>query len=98
MTMTWEEKLMALKALSGEATLRIREPGNWYCSLPRVSIKEGSFLTSPTSSSATPQDAVEDMWRRCVTELPDNQCIVIGAYIGQRQEVRWNGFMWAAFS
>jgi len=38
----------------------------------------------------TPEAAVEEVWRKCVTELPTN--MYLRTADGRR--VRWNGFMW----
>jgi len=64
--MSWEEKLVAMKEL-GDAHLCMREPGNWYVSHTCVEFKQGGFLTSPTQSSCTPQEAVEEYWNLLTT-------------------------------
>jgi len=96
MSMTWEQKFAALQALldfKGDAALHSREPGDWYVTLPSVSIKEGGLLVSVGNSGATPQEAVEKTWTK-LTSLPNDHYIVASACSGRRA-VRWNGFMWA---
>ena len=93
--MNYEEKLAALNALVGVLgyDIKMRSPGNWYCHLPGVEIKDGSMLTSPTGSSPTPPMAVELTWKQH-TYLSPFQNLVISACGPKRRAVRWNGFMW----
>jgi hypothetical protein len=97
--MTLEQKMIALKALVGGAgfDLKMRSPGNWYCHLPGVEIKDGSMLTSPTDSSGTPELAIARAWVQH-TCLSPSQYLVLNAYGPNRRAVRWNGFMWEDIS
>ena len=90
--LNWEEKLAAFKCLS-DCSLRMREPGNWYLS-DNVEVGGDGFLESPTVAESTPEQAVETMWARLVTNLPHDRYLVINAMNERRRHVRWNGYMW----
>lgn len=94
MTMTWEEKLAALQAL-GDTSLRMRKPGDWYVSPSSRDVWErgSGVLVSVYGNGSTPQEAVEDDWRK-MTELDANCVVVINARGSNRRQVIWNGYMW----
>lgn len=92
--MTWEQMLSAVQAL-GEASLRMRQPGDWYVEQPRVDKKErgSSVIGSAYGNGSTPEAAVRDHWWT-LTDLKPNEIIVIDSLRATRRHVRWNGFMW----
>ena len=90
--MTWEQKLAALKSLT-ETHLKMREPGNWYVSAHAREVQDGCVLSSSYGNGATPEEAVEDDFRK-MTAVKYPKAIVVN-YRGTREKrVRWNGFMW----
>ena len=89
--MNWEQKLEALNALA-ECSLKMRKPGDWYVG-HSVEVKVGAILEGRYGNGETPQDAVEDSWRK-LTELNPGEYLVTRAYSGSRKAVRWNGYMW----
>ena len=94
--MNWEQMFQAMQALlvfKGDAALHMREPGNWYMSLPSVEIKHKSTLEGVGHSGPTPEAAVRNTWT-AVTNLEPDTYLVINAYRVNRRAVKWNGFMW----
>jgi hypothetical protein len=91
--MNWEEKLQALQAL-GETRLAMRRPGNWYVDQRGVEVGGDGMLAGLYGEGEMPINAVDDHWKKYVTNLPADKYIVIGAYTDKRRQVRWNGFMW----
>jgi hypothetical protein len=91
--MTWEEKLMALKALC-PTHLEMRAPGNWYVSAHgRETQRPGDdILVGAYGNGKTPEAAVEDDWR----QVTARECyVVLNAMVPERRRrIRWNGFMW----
>jgi hypothetical protein len=86
--MTWEQKLMALKAISRhDISLCMREPGNWYLGYAGIERVEGSMLVSGTNASKSPEEAVNWYW-----EFATNPRFHMR--IGEGSYVKWNGFMW----
>lgn len=95
--LTWEQKLAAFQAIS-DHSLRMRKPGDWYVDATRLEIKESpdsSVLVGTYGNGATPAAAVEDHWRKYVTDLAPGAYIVANAFREDRKHYRWNGFMWA---
>jgi hypothetical protein len=90
MNMTWEEKFAAIIALTSDASLKMRAPGDWYVSYPGVSRKEDSILTSGLERGFGPGEAVNQAW----TFLTDNKYYLVISRAGKRRAVKWNGFMW----
>ena len=97
--MDWQQKLQAMTSLVGtfNICLKMRKPGDWYVSVQGREILEGSILAGSYGNGSTPQEAVEDDWRKCTEDLKPHQCIVTNAYGPERRQVRWNGFMWEPF-
>jgi hypothetical protein len=94
--MTWEQKFQAIASLlvfKGDASLHMREPGNWYTSFKGLEIKSRGTLSSIGAIGTTPEKAVEYTWDN-VTKLDSDQYVVRGAYATDRRAFRWNGFMW----
>lgn len=94
--MTWEQKFQAIASLlvfKGDASLHMREPGNWYTSFKGLEIKHKSILTSIGATGNTPERAVEYTWDN-VTKLELDDYLVRGAYTTDRRSFRWNGYMW----
>ena len=92
--MTWEEKLAACQALA-ECHLRMRKPGDWYVS-HMVDVATGCVLEGRYGNGRTPIEAVEAHWRE-LTDLKGDERVVSNALREDRREVRWNGYMWAAW-
>lgn len=93
--MDWNQKAQALNCL-GRLTLcpsQVVEYG-WYASLDAVEIKDGSILRSGAAHGATPEEAVDGLWRELVEDLPPEQYLVRDAYTEDRRQFRWTGFMW----
>lgn len=90
--MTWEQKFLALLALSGsETAICARGEGDWYCCTPGIELTDGSIVESPTESAVTPAAAVCEHWDLLTNTRPDQ-------YIRSRHDGHyyvWNGFMWA---
>jgi hypothetical protein len=94
MIMTWEQKLLALKALGGSDTaLHIRTEGDWYVRVPGVEIKEGPVLRGAGGSGETPEEAVENTWNGIA-----GRELVVKAMGPGRASFRWNGFMWESIA
>ncbi len=94
MTMTWQQKFMALRAIAGlDTAIHARSETDWYVRMPYVEIGGNGFLSSPSSSGKTPELAVEQAWKDYAEVQPPLRC-VIDAMGAKRREVRWNGFMW----
>lgn len=93
--MTWEQMFAAIQAI-GEASLRMRKPGDWFVEQRSTEKKErgSSVIGSAYGNGATPEDAVRDHWR-VLTDLKPNEIIVIDSMRDTRRHVRWNGYMWA---
>lgn len=95
--MNWQQKLQALQQLT-DTYLRMRSPGDWYISAAYrdVSRDDGIFLNSSSSSGRgrTPKEAVENDWRKLVTELPLGGYVVLNAWMLNRRHLRWNGTAW----
>ena len=89
--MTWEQKLAALNAIV-EHQLVMRKPGDWYVT-GRLEVAGDGFLTSPTQSGKTPQEAVEQCWKQYVDDLSHEEYL-FGGIPGDTKAVKWNGFMW----
>ena len=89
------QKLDALRALTGHAELRRRKDGSWYVRLRGVEIGGNGFLTTVTQGGRTAAAAVNECFEQH-TALPDDRYVVIHAgYPEKRRQLRWNGFMWA---
>lgn len=89
--MDWQQKAAALNALA-EIHLCIRGPDDWFVS-QRVEIREEHVLVGAYGNGTTPEEAIEDHWRKLVTEIGPHY-LVARPYEGKRRAVRWNGFMW----
>lgn len=97
MEMTWEQKLAAIGAI-GEASLRMREPGNWYVDQPGVDVVPEGKCIGISLSGATPAEAVNEHWA-ALTDSPDSEHVVINAHRKRgRRTVLWNGYFWADYA
>ena len=90
--MDWQQKAAALDALH-KIELHIRKPGDWYVH-HGVEIGGDGLLIGSYGNGATPEEAVEDHWRKLCDELPVGRYIVVNAMNNRRRHVRWNGYMW----
>ena len=88
--MNWEQKLAALQAFA-DTSICMRKPGDWYVHM-RAELKGDGVLSSASGNGRTPEEAVEDHWRKVTAP---GAVIVRDAMNAARREVRWNGFMWA---
>jgi hypothetical protein len=94
---TWEEKWLALKALSPDISLRMREIGDWYVSHPGVEMKpskDSVILHGVAGGGPTPEAAVDDHWRLVALEPPPAFIVLNAMHREQRRHMRWNGYMW----
>ncbi len=91
MIVTYEEQFFALKALNPDICIMMRKPGDWYCLMKYIEIKEGSMLRSCGGNGETPAAAINDSWLQC---SKPGTIIVLKAFQEDRREVTWNGFMW----
>lgn len=92
--MNWEQMLMAMKALSSDVVLGMREPSNWYVQAHGIELREpaeSGMLTSITVAEPSPERAVQAYWKRLTNPT---SLIVRGAYSPDRRHLRWNGYMW----
>src|SRR5579863_3939820 len=99
--MDWQQKAEALAGLT-ELAIRFREkqwriggPEPWYVE-QKIDICDGYTLDGAYGNGFTPQEAVENHWRRLVDELPPTKWLVVRDG-EKRHAVRWNGFMWQDF-
>lgn len=93
--MTWEQKFIALKALSPEMHLTTTLDREWVCAGKGLeeSSDHSPVLAGVTGFGKTPEQAVENMWLR-VEQQPADSYFVLGAFRENRRHVKWNGFMW----
>jgi hypothetical protein len=94
-SMTWEQKVAALKSLNGGdmPTLSMRNPGDWIAWVSGIEVGDGRFLTSVSGIGDTPESAIESLWGQ-MTNLKPGHVLVHRAFSPNRREIRWNGFMW----
>lgn len=90
--MSWEEKLAAIQSLTGDASLKMRRPGNWYVNA-RMDLGGNGLLEGKYGNGATPEEAVENHWKIYTMLPPDRYVVVNGNFDGNRR-LRWNGYMW----
>jgi hypothetical protein len=90
--MTWEEMFMAIKALDSQASLMMRNPGDWYVSAS-IEVKDGLVLVSAYGNGETPELAVRDQWSKLTDDIP-GQYVVINAAGPRRRAYDWVGYMW----
>lgn len=88
--MTWEEKFMAIDAISPAPSLRMRKPGEWYIHTD-IDRKQGSILSGGLIMAASPEGAVEQWWEWAI----DERYYLVTRDSSGRLAVRWNGYMWA---
>lgn len=98
--MDWEHKADALAALC-DFSLQYRAPADriglaepWYVE-QAVQVREKDTMCGTYGNGFTPQEAIEDHWKRLVTDLPHEHYLVVRQGGHPRRAVRWNGFMWA---
>lgn len=96
--MDWQQKAEALACLAElavcfrEKQWRIGGPEPWYIQ-QSIDIRDGGCLHGAYGNGYTPQEAIENHWRRLVDELPPDKYLVVRNG-DKRRAVRWNGFMW----
>lgn len=90
--MDWQQKAAALNSLS-QIELHIRKAGDWYVS-QRVETGGNGMLLSDYGNGKTPEEAIEDHWRKIVTELPPDRYLVTNAMGNTRKHWRWNECIW----
>ena len=97
--MDWQQKAEALASLTElaicfrEKQWRIGGDEPWYVQ-QKIDIRDGCCLHGAYGNGYTPQEAIEDHWKRLVDDLSSDQYLVIEAAADKRRAVRWNGFMW----
>lgn len=89
---SWQHKAAALNALS-PIQIHIRNVCDWFVN-QSVEIGGDGMLTGNYGNGDSPEDAVEDHWRKLVEDLPEDRYLVIRASREDRRHVRWNGYMW----
>jgi hypothetical protein len=90
MNMTWQEKFRALNELT-PTYLGINRFGDWHVAASSRSVKVGNFLESYGGKGSSPQEAVEDDWKK----MAESQVlIVINAFSEHSEQFRWNGSRW----
>lgn len=92
--MTFDMKALALRALTNEFSLNLRQDGSWYVRLPGVEVIEVGrlgMLLSPNQSERSPEAAINAAWEDYAVKP---YRVVINAYSPSRREVKWNGYMW----
>lgn len=89
-TATWEDRFAALQVL-GEASVRMRKPGDWYVD-QRVGVSNGAIVRSSYGNGATPQEAVEDHWL-IYSAVGGNEWIASGSG-DDRINAVWDGDAW----
>lgn len=96
--MTWEQKIVALSALTSGAhgvTLWLKAPGSWIANATNVRVGNGATIGTRFGSGPTPEDAVENLWNE-FTDLKEQEYIVLNdTDSAKRRHLKWNGFMWA---
>jgi len=65
----------------------------WHASLDFVEIGGDGVLTHPFGDGATPAQAIEDLWRQVVTELPAEKYIY-ATDSARRCHFRWHSDRW----
>lgn len=93
--LTWEQKLFAISKLC-DTSLKMRKPGDWYVSSVGIEVAGDGVLIGEYGNGTTPQEAVEEEWRKLVTDLPDGKYLRVHDYRhGEKPRyVRWNGIWW----
>jgi len=87
--MNYEQLAVAMKAI-GELSIKLRAPGDWYVNHRGVERREVGCLSSGCVSGKTPEDAIAQHW----VWLTDPKFYLLISPGGNREAVRWNGFMW----
>lgn len=97
--MDWQQKAEALAGLT-ELAIHFREkqwliggPEPWYVQ-QKIDIREGGCLHGAYGNGYTPQEAIENHWKRLVDDLAADQYLIVRSSTDDRRAVRWNGFMW----
>lgn len=86
--------MLMLKAVSRDVTVEFSEyTGKWYVSGRRLEVGDGSLLRGVTEHRDTPEQAIHAFFDALTSIGLDEY--VVGEYLGQRREYRWNG---AAFA
>lgn len=93
--LTWEQKFDAIKALEHDAHLRMRGPGDWFVGGTHAEIKREGTLVGLYGNGTTPQEAVEDHWRKW-TKL--DTVLIKDARSPERSAWKWNGWRWMGLS
>ena len=76
--LSWEQKLQALQALAEypeNTAVRMRKPGDWYCSVSGIEVKNGHSLTGKYGNGDTPEEAVSNCFL-VLTTLAENEVLV----------------------
>jgi hypothetical protein len=97
MELSWEQKLQALQFLAeypDNANVRMRKPGDWYCSVSGVEVKQKHCLVGQYGNGTTPQEAVENCFL-VLTSITNDEVLVRNAMNAEKRTYfRWIGFMW----
>lgn len=94
-TATWQDRFAAIQVL-GDASVRMRKPGDWYVSQTGVEIGDGRLLSSVGGDGRTPDEAIETHWRN-LTTLPEGKFLSLRRD-GQRLCAAWDGDGWKTWT
>lgn len=89
-----DEVFFALKAISGEASIQMRRPRDWYVSLRGVEIGGNGMLAGVGGDGKTPDEAISDAWNKVTAVEPPLFLVINATNELTRRHLRWNGFMW----
>lgn len=88
------EIMLMLKAMSRDVRVEYSEyTARWYVSARHLEIGNGTLLTGGSEHRETPDQAIQAFFDRLTSIGLDEY--IVGDYLGQRREYRWNG---AAFA
>jgi len=93
MSLTTQQKFLAMRSLCDATQIRIDLNGNFYVRLPGVERARRGMLSSLGAHADCPIKAIDQTWEQ-ITSLTSYETIVVDAMKSQRKEYRWDGFMW----
>jgi hypothetical protein len=91
--MDWQQKFKAIKALSLDVSLKMRDAGDWYVSAYGINRREGIMLCGGLTSSDSPEGAVNQYWD-WMTDPPSSEYYIVRSDYRGRRAFRWARFMW----
>lgn len=89
-----DEIMLMLQAISPDVSVLFSEyTRQWYVSARRLEVGNGMMLTGTAEHRDTVEQAVQAIFERLTNTAMDEY--VVGEYLGQRREYRWNGATFA---